>query len=274
MNKSVYWCFTLNNYDDSEVEILNNFFNEKCKYAIYGKEKGKMETPHLQGFFVLKKQWRLSALKKINNRWHLESARSDIKDNYKYCSKEGDFYEFGDKRKCGQGARSDIINALDECKNPDEFNEKYPGIYVRYHSGIDKHYFRKQKKKLNSYNPVEVSYIWGESRSGKTSSILKKHGPENCFILDSEDNKLWFDGYENQEVLILDDFRGNIKLTYLLRLLDNYIMRLPVKGGHTISNWKYIYITNNDELLSLYPNVTPRSWEALTNRIKHIIHMS
>lgn len=47
----------------------------------------------------------------------------------------------------------------------------------------------------------------------------------------------WFDGYDGHKAVLLDDFRPSwCKLHVLLRLLDRYDMRVPVKGG--FRQWK------------------------------------
>lgn len=87
------WCLTLNNYSDEEYSSLINFFssNSSNKWII-GKERGeKNDTPHLQMYVDFKDKIRFTALKKINERLHIEGTRGSELDNVKYCSKEGDF---------------------------------------------------------------------------------------------------------------------------------------------------------------------------------------
>ena len=66
---AVNWCFTLNNWNDQEYQRL---LEEPSYYTVIGKEKGKEETPHLQGYIQLKSKKRLTALKKVCARAHWE----------------------------------------------------------------------------------------------------------------------------------------------------------------------------------------------------------
>ena len=84
------WCFTLNNYTENEFSAMCHDLEELGEFII-GKEIGKEGTPHLQGFVSCKVKKRFEQLKKINNRLHLEKSRGTKKQNYEYCSKEGNF---------------------------------------------------------------------------------------------------------------------------------------------------------------------------------------
>ena len=61
------WCFTLNNYVEAELESTRKSLSDstKVRQAIFGKEKGKSGTPHLQGYISLKKKCRLTGVKKV-----------------------------------------------------------------------------------------------------------------------------------------------------------------------------------------------------------------
>ena len=87
------WCFTLNNYTQSEIDNIKlNLTLDRCYYVVVGKEVGKKKnTPHLQGFVHLKVRKRMQGMKKlISERAHFETARGSDEDNKKYCTKDGD----------------------------------------------------------------------------------------------------------------------------------------------------------------------------------------
>ena len=57
--------------------------------------------------------------------------------------------------------------------------------------------------------------------------------------------KNWWDGYEQQETVVLDDFQGGLLFGFLLHLLDRYPLLVQVKGGTRVFNSKTIIITSN-----------------------------
>lgn len=97
MSRSRGWCFTLNNYSREEEEILKKgkHINTVKKWII-GKEIGKeKKTKHLQGYFYFNNARTLKQVKLINDRAHWEAAKGSAKQNFDYCSKDGDFEQSG-----------------------------------------------------------------------------------------------------------------------------------------------------------------------------------
>eukprot|EP00798_Chlamydomonas_sp_ICE-L_P029774 gene29774-5236_t len=92
--RSKNWCFTLNNYSDSDVAHIEEW---KCKFVVYGKEIGDEGTPHLQGFVIMKSQAKLVGMKKLHATAHWEICKGSWEQNYEYCTKDGDCMEYGEK---------------------------------------------------------------------------------------------------------------------------------------------------------------------------------
>lgn len=90
-NLNTYWCFTLNNYTESEYKSLLDLGRSDNNGFCIGIEIGQKGTPHLQGFFKFPKRKRLSELKKFNNRIHWEICRGNETSNKVYCSKDGKY---------------------------------------------------------------------------------------------------------------------------------------------------------------------------------------
>lgn len=84
-------AFTINNYTQDELTQLHMCFEEKKFLYILGKEIGSNGTPHIQGYFEAKNPILFSTIKRIMPRAHIEAARGNKIENYKYCSKEGNY---------------------------------------------------------------------------------------------------------------------------------------------------------------------------------------
>lgn len=83
---------------------------------------------------------------------------------------------------------------------------------------------------------------------------------------------LWWDGYDGQETVLLDDYTGWLPMAVLLRLLDRYPMTGQVKGGQTWLRMKTIIITSNFGYQEWYKDPTTRFLDALQRRIHTIWH--
>lgn len=104
------WCYTLCNWTVEEYDVLKcAMTTDKIKWYIIGKEVCPTTgTPHLQGFFEFNVRNRPSSLK-LSKRIHFEpKCKGSVEDNYRYCSKEGDFVS---NIECDE-----VIKTLDECK--------------------------------------------------------------------------------------------------------------------------------------------------------------
>lgn len=111
---------------------------------------------------------------------------------------------------------------------------------------------------------------WGRTGAGKTRSVY-----DNLPSLDSlfvYAGSGWFDGYDGQPIVLFDDFGGHeFKISYLLKLLDRYPIRVPVKGGFVHWAPQEIYITSNIDPHNWYSNANPEHVRALLRRIT-LIH--
>jgi len=172
-----------------------------------------------------------------------------------------------------KGRRTDIThmyNLLKKGATPNEIMEAHPDLYIKYHKAIDRVFNNIAQSREGRYRKVTVKVLHGAAGTGKTRMVYDTHGTENVYRLNqSNSSNIWFDGYTNQKVLLIDDFYGWIRYGSFLQLLDAYFIRLEKKGGFVYSNWDTIYITSN---------VHPREWytkgftPALSRRISEISH--
>lgn len=69
-------------------------------------------------------------------------------------------------------------------------------------------------------------------------------------------------------VVIIDEFRGDIDVSHLLRWLDRYPVIVEIKGSSLPLVAERIYITSNLHPLAWYPNLDPLTQEALLRRLE------
>lgn len=90
------FIFTLNNYEEDDINSISQYFSETSKKYIFGKEIApKTGTKHLQGYVEFKNQKTIITIK--NNckslfKAHFEPAKGSLEHNYNYCSKENEFF--------------------------------------------------------------------------------------------------------------------------------------------------------------------------------------
>lgn len=64
-------------------------------------------------------------------------------------------------------------------------------------------------------------------------------------MVDSKSGKAWFDGYNGQETVVLEEFYGWLSITTLLSLINTTPYRIPVKGGSRSFVARRVFITSN-----------------------------
>jgi len=133
---------TLNNYTEVDVATLRNG-HQTVTYLICGHEVGEEETPHLQIYFQLDRQVKMTTIKRWGGPWarmHFEASRGSDVDNYAYCIKDGSFWEIGERRGMpGKGARMDLISLQNDIKmgfGYDDICEKHFEASMRYYKFI------------------------------------------------------------------------------------------------------------------------------------------
>lgn len=273
MSRSKYWCFTLNNYTDAEYQAITSRGQDAdITYCVVGKEVGQSGTPHLQGYIVFKERVRLPAVKSaICNRAHVEKARGTPEQAAEYCKKDNNFVEYG-TLPLGRGTRSDIHNLVDRIKKGatrNEIRDEFPLQYLRYPKAITE--WISDISTERTWQP-DVIVHWGRTGTGKTRAVYQFIDKSSIYMHPGDH---WFDGYNGQPVALFDDYNGSeFKLSYLLKLLDRYPFKVPIKGAYV--NWipKHIFITSNKSPDDWYPNAHEEQRRALLRRITTIKHFS
>lgn len=251
MSRHRNYCFTLNNYSTDEEFELRDYFTKYCKYAIYEHEVGIEKTPHLQGFVIWKNAKTMDAVKKINKRIHWEICNGDAASNIKYCSKDKDnVWEFGD-RPCGQGKRNDLIEIKNNIMNGTKVRDlalDNPMLYHQYGRTLNYIEDLAMEKKWRT-EMTKCIWYWGDTGVGKSLTAFKNYSPETHYVWQNDNG--WWDMYNQQDTVIMNDFRGELPYNFLLQLIDCYPMSVKRRNRAPIPFVsKLIIITS-----SLHPEI-------------------
>ena len=271
------FCFTLNNYSDETIKWSEE--TEIFKYVCYGKEVGEKLTPHLQGYFEFPNGSRKSlqacvaylAKSGCPQSPHIEICAGTAAQNIEYCSKEGQFWEKG-QRPLGQGRRSDIHDATDILSNGGSLQDvalSLPATFVKYHRGLREYQLITQSRRNWK---TEIYWLWGPTGSGKSRWAWETY-PE-AYMKTSTTK--WWCGYIGQDTAIIDDFRPSkdMPFSFILNLFDRYPLSLETKGGTVQCLLQRIIVTcpySPDQMLLYLEWVGIEQGNQLKRRIEHVI---
>lgn len=230
---------------------------------------------------------------------HIEPARSSWKQCKLYCSKGLQSHkEWEEKKAAGpnygkdariivlgvepaRGKQTQYSEICDEMKSGELSLSKviweYPDIYNRYHHALRALWAEVEKKNRAEFRQVECHVFWGEAGAGKTREAHERArtiAPQQILynLTSGDGHNIWFDGYDGETCILIDDFYGQIKYDFFLRLTDGYSVRLNKKGSYTYTGWNYIFITSNDCPCRWWRNMAGRPWDkpAFKRRITSI----
>lgn len=80
-------------------------------------------------------------------------------------------------------------------------------------------------------------------------------------------NTKFWDGYNGQINVVMDEFRGRIDISHLLRWFDRYPVIVEVKGSSVVLKAEKIWITSNLEPREWYPGMDDLTLQALFRRL-------
>lgn len=223
--------------EDGKKEIKPVFNPNVMKYLCYGWETcpttGKKHYQSCCYFYEPVTYKSAQKLLKIGNS-HIENIpRSDDKSKaINYCKKDGDFTEHGIPPE--QGARNDlneIKNEIINGKSVDEIVMDRPMMYHQYGRTLEKIQDIQNRKKFRTWMTEGIWY-YGKTGVGKSHKAYENYNPETHYVKNV--NEDFWDGYKGQPIVILNEFRGQIKFSEMLDLCDKYPKTVKIKGKEPV----------------------------------------
>lgn len=271
MTQAKNYCFTYNN----PPCLLQLEHISQLQYGVYGEEVAPTTgTRHLQGYLQFIRRVRMTKVCKIIPTAHFEVARGTPAQNIVYCKKGGIYHEFG-VPSTAEGTSSELDDAIDAIEggaSATRIATEYPKLYMHRSRGVSDMIRAVYKPALRM--PMTVIVLFGASGTGKTRYAYDTYGPDKVYKLDTNMNgSLWFDGYNDQPVLLIDDFQGWIPFRTLLNILDIYPYLCQVKGSSCYAKWTTVIITSEIEPVHWFGHMVG-DYQQLARRITEIRHLN
>jgi Putative viral replication protein/RNA helicase len=292
-----------------------DLIKKQVRYLLYQIEKSNSGRLHIQFYIQFFEKMTIKRIKEIFNddSMFIDEVKGSYENNYKYCTKEYNIKDDQGNYTKGEEARWDGDNSGPfEFGKPKNHYKKiktndYFSLNTEEHNEIKKVVtdLKKGRKlqelivescekiptwcntingleKLNSYinsqdrswKPI-VIYMYGDPGTGKTE-IAKEMFPD-LFV---KDMQTWWENYNGEEAILLDEFYGNFKYAELLRVLDKDKHCIQIKGSSVQLLAKYIILTSNrspdnsynfnEEIREGIPN--QKNSEALKRRLHYVIY--
>jgi len=247
--------FVFTYYPENDTEV---FYNERImKYCEFGVETcpstGKL---HYQGWMATHEvHSELSLCKKFN--CFVRKMGGSILDNEIYCGKENNVRKFG---KLSQGLRSDLNELRDSIINGQQTAETIamedPIIYHQYGRTLHKIEDIVLRKKFRT-EMTTCDWYYGNTGLGKSHIALSNFNPDTHYVWKYDNG--WQDGYTGQEVVIINEFRGQIPYYELLSLIDKWPYTLRRRNREPVPFLaKHIVITSALSPAEIYNNLSQK----------------
>jgi len=226
-------CFTAWNKVEYDKEYM--------RYIVVGEEvcpsTGKM---HYQGYCELWRAYDFAVIKRLlGKETHLEDRKGTAQEASDYCKKDNKYTEEGTISK--QGHRTDLDRVIHDVESGYSMRnvaKNNPAEYIKYHKGIEKY----KNLLIEPRNwETEVIVLYGKTGTGKSRKARELC---NNYWVWTPQRGSWFDGYEGQEDVIMEEYRGQLPLGMMLSLTDRYECPVQVKGGMVEFCPKRIVITS------------------------------
>lgn len=232
--------------------------------------KGQKETgeetgyEHWQALVCLEEKGSIFTMQRIfGQRGHYELSRSNAANDYVWKEAtrvEGSQFEFG-RLPFKRNSQQDWDQVWEWAKE-DQIELIPAQIRVQHYRTLE-YIAAKYCRPVGREKLVHV--YWGSTGTGKSKTAWDEATLE-AYPKDPR-SKFW-DGYRGQRNVVIDEFRGAIDISHILRWLDRYPVIVEVKGASTVLRPKEIWITSNLHPRDWYPGLDPETYQALERRLE------
>jgi len=248
----------------------------RIQYLVYQPESTTAGNKHWQFYVEFTGRVSIATAQRILQTpgAHLERRLGTAAQARDYCCKERtrisgyDPVEHGCISNPEPGKRNDIIalrSAAQDCTCLSDLinDDGIVNSFARYGRFAERVFAAAEKERSKAWRVVTVYVYWGATGTGKTRRAYESSDDLYKWDVCSPE---WWDGYDGETTLLIDEFYGQLKPSRMLQLLDGYSLRLPIKGGFTYARWDTVYITSNSHPDSWYSDLVPDSVKSALHR--------
>lgn len=284
---------TINNPTDSgfDHDKINELVQGQTGliYFCMADEIGESGTYHTHIYVCYVNAMRFSTLKNLFPTAHIEVANGTSQQNKEYVFKQGKWekdkkaetqvdgtqFEYGEMPVERKGQRNDLSDLYDLIHSG---MSDYEILSMNQNYMLQLEKIQKVRRVLlsekykHTYREMDVTYIYGETGSGKTRGVLEEYGYDKVYRI--TDYLHPFDSYEMQDIVMFEEFRSSLKIQDMLNYLDGYPIELPCRYENKVACYTKVYIISNISPEEQYRQVQVESKEtynAFMRRIHKII---
>ena len=284
------WQITINNpeikgYTHDVIKEIMSKSKNILYWCMADEIGGKEKTYHTHIYLHFSSAVRFSTIKRKFDGGHFEIAKGSAQQNADYVFKTGKWagtdkeetnleetrFSSGEIPIERQGHRSDLDDLYDMVKsgmsNYDIISDN--PSYILQIDKIDK---IRQTIVSENYKSVwrflDVTYIYGPTGIGKSKGVIDIHGYENVYRVC--DYLHPFDDYEGQNIIIFEEFRGQIAIDKMLMYLDGHPCKLPCRYANKVACYTQVYIITNISLHSQYKECQRHEYETYKAFLRRI----
>lgn len=218
---------------------------------------------HWQLLAVCHKKLRLAGIKKIfGSEVHAELTRSAAAEEYVWKEDTrvaNTAFELGSKPF--RRNRQTDWDAVWKAAVDGDFEQIPASVRVSSYSALSK--IAKDHLKPTAIERVVTVYV-GRTGVGKSRRAWEDAGMD---AYPKDPNTKFWDGYQGQENVVMDEFRGKIDISNILRWTDRYPVSVETKGSGCVFRAKRIWITSNIHPDQWYPDLDQETKDALMRRL-------
>lgn len=222
-----WWFLTINNPCKRDFDALAN---DDALYCAANIEQGEDGVNHIHACMYYKSA-RVMPLKKFP-RAHIKKADYPEKC-IEYCTKERTRiigpWEWGKKPQ--QGKRNDLTIIRDRIKSGTSVREltwENPALFHQYGRTLRELEDIAMSEKFRYGKMTTCTLFLGPTGTGKSHNAFEGYLDNPSKYYDHPDDKGWWDGYKQEDIVIINEYReAHVSFQMLLKLIDKWPTKVP-----------------------------------------------